>query len=362
MAIKENKKVIVGLSGGVDSSVSLLLLKKQGYDPIGVSFKYGYWDNKDGFLDESVCRSQEAFKRAEKICKKLKVPYYIIDDKINFEKKVINYFISLLKEKRTPSPCLICNYSVKFKKLFQLAEKHKAYYIATGHYARIKRDRSGIYQLLKAEDSVKDQSYFLCLLRQNQLKRIIFPLGDYLKKNVYRIAKKNNLSSFNNLKQSQNLCFIDNKSIKAFLKKKVGIEPGNIVNKKGNFLGKHQGLHFYTIGQRKGISLPDGPWWVSELNREKNELVVVNDENDKSLFRKKIIIEDYNFISNKIHGKIIKAEVKTRFNQKASPAKLKIDSENRLEIIFKKPQKTVASGQWAVFYKNNICLGGGMIK
>ena len=349
----KNKKVVVGLSGGVDSSVSLLLLKEQGYEPIGVSFKYDYWKGE----------RKESFNIAKKVCNKLKVPYYIIDDKINFKKKVMGYFISVLKKKKTPNPCLVCNRLVKFNKLFQFAKKHNAKYIATGHYAKVRENKkTGLYELLSAKDKKKDQSYFLCLLKQNQLRNIIFPLGDYTKDEIYKIAKKNKFNFFSRVKQSQNLCFVANKSIKSYLEEEIGVEMGDIIDNKKNILGKHQGLHFYTIGQRKGINLPNGPWWVAEKDKENNRLIVVNKENDPLLFNKRMIVFKCNFISGEIPKKTIEVKAKIRYNQKASLAKLHIKNKNTLELIFNKPQRAVASGQWAVFYRGNVCLGGGIIK
>ena len=363
MTRNKNKKIVVGLSGGVDSSVSLLLLKKQGYEPIGVSLKYSAWKNKKNLLKENVCCSTESFNIARKVCDDLDVPYYIIDETVDFEKKVMGYFLSVLKKKKTPNPCLVCNRLVKFNKLFEFAKKHNIQQVATGHYAKIKENKTtGLYELLKSKDKEKDQSYFLCLLKQNQLKNIVFPLGGYNKDDVYRVAKEHGFDFFSKIKQSQDLCFVSGKSIKFYLKEEVGIEPGDIIDNKGNILGKHQGLHFYTIGQRKGINLPNGPWWVAKFNRKKNQLIVVNKENDLALFNKNVFVSKYSFISGKIPGKIIEVKAKIRYNQKASSAKLYIRKNNLLELVFNKPQRAVASGQWAVFYKNNVCLGGGIIE
>ena len=359
----KNKKVVVGLSGGVDSSVSLLLLKEQGYEPIGVSLKYSSWKNKKNLLKENICCSTESFNIARKVCDKLKVPYYIIDERVDFKKKVMGYFLSVLKEKKTPNPCLVCNRLVKFNKLFEFAKKNNIKYVATGHYARIKKNqKTNLYELLKAKDNNKDQSYFLCLLKQNQLKNIVFPLGDYTKEEVYKIAKKHGFDFFDKIKQSQDLCFVSGKSIKFYLEKEIGIEPGDIVSNKGDVLGKHRGLHFYTIGQRKGINLPNGPWWVSKFDKIKNRLIVVNKEDDPALFSRKIIVSDYHFISGKIPEKMIEVKAKIRFSQKVSSGKLYIRKNNTLEIVFDKPQKAVTSGQWAVFYQGNVCLGGGIIE
>lgn len=360
---KENKKVVVGLSGGVDSSVSLLLLKEQGYEPVGVSFKYAFWKDKRNLLKENVCCSAQSFKIAKKVCQKLKVPYQIIEARIDFEQKVMGYFLSVLKDKKTPNPCLVCNRLVKFNKLFEFAEKNKIKYVATGHYAKVRKNRrAGPYELVRAKDESKDQSYFLCLLNQNQLKNIIFPLGDYTKEEVYKIAKKQGFDFFSKIKQSQDLCFVSGKSIPFYLEEKIGLEPGEIIDKKGNVLGRHRGLHFYTIGQRKGINLPNGPWWVAGFNKEKKQLIAVNKENDPLLFRRKVLVSDYNFISGKVPEKEIKVKAKTRFGQKASPAKLRVLKKNILELVFVKPQKAVTPGQWAVFYLKGVCLGGGVIK
>jgi len=342
----KNKKVIVGLSNGVDSSVSLLLLKKQGYEPIGVSFKY---------LNNS-------FDIARKVCKKLDVPYHIIDCRFDFKNKVIGYFLKTLKDKKTPSPCLICNKLVKFNKLIEFANKEKADYIATGHYARIKENKkTNIYQLLKGNDGIKDQSYFLCFLNQKELSKIIFPLGDYTKKEVYKIAKKEGFEFFNKIKQSQDLCFLAQDSISHYLEKKIGFESGDIVDQNHNILGKHNGLYFYTIGQRKGVGLAGGPWWVVGFNKKKNHLIITNKKDDPNLFKKEITLTDFNFISGQILKSLIKVNVKTRYNQELISAKVYPPRSKKLKLVFDKPQKAITPGQWAVFYQNDVCLGGGVI-
>jgi len=379
----KNLKVAVGLSGGVDSSVSLLLLKKQGYQPIGVSLKYAAWQGKKNILRENICCSPESLAIAKKICQKLKVPYYVIDERLDFEEKVMGYFLSVLKEKKTPNPCLICNRLLKFNKLFDFAKEKGAQYVATGHYARVKDNK-----LLRAKDKKKDQSYFLCILEQSQLKDIIFPLGNLTKEKVYQIAKKegfdfftplesrhnkamvidnkkgkddNFLTGFTKTKQSQNLCFVSQQSIPFYLEEKIGFQPGEVIDIEDNPLGKHQGLHFYTIGQRKGIKLSNGPWWVIGFNKKKNQLIVTNKENDPALFSRTIVVSDLHFISGKAPKRVIKIEAKTRFSQPAASAKLYPLKKNKLELVFDCPQKAVTPGQWAVFYQKDVCLGGGVI-
>jgi len=363
---KVNKKIIVGLSGGVDSSVSLLLLKKAGYQPIGVSFKYAVWKDKKNLLKENVCCSEESFAIAREICRRLDVPYQIINEEISFRDKVIGYFLDVFRNKQTPNPCLICNRLVKFEKLIEVADKEKAGHIATGHYARIKRGRDGKFQLLKGKDTQKDQSYFLALLEQKHLKRIIFPLGDYTKKKVYQIAAKAGFEFFKKTRQSQDLCFIAGKSIPFYLEEELGFEPGEIINSEGKVLGKHQGLYFYTVGQRRGIDLPRGPWWVASLDKAKNRLIVTDKKNDPILFKKEILLSDYNFISGNLPMAPLSVIAKTRYNQKLSRAKLylfkKQGSKLPLKLVFSRAQKAVTPGQWAVFYQKDVCLGGGKIK
>lgn len=362
--MKDSKpRVVVGLSGGVDSSVALLLLKKQGYQPIGVSLKYAVWQNKKNVLKENVCCSPESLGIAKKICQQLKVPYYILDYRLDFKEKVMGYFLSVLKEKKTPNPCLVCNRLLKFNKLFEFAKKKGVQYVATGHYARIRKNQKrGQYELLKGKDKKKDQSYFLCLLEQSQLPNIIFPLGYLTKEKVYQIAKKEGFNFFTKKKQSQDLCFVSRQSIPFYLEEKIGFQPGEIIDIQGNLLGQHQGLHFYTIGQRKRIKLSDGPWWVVGFNKKKNQLIVTNKENDPALFSRTIIVSNVHFISGKAPQKVIKIEAKTRFNQPLASAKLYSLQRNKLELVFDRPQKAVTPGQWAVFYDSEICLGGGVIE
>ncbi len=362
MVKKNIPKVVVGLSGGVDSSVSLLLLKKQGYQPIGVSLKYSAWQSKKNKIQENSCCSKESFSIAKKVCQKLKVPYHIVDCRVDFKEKVIGYFIKLLKKKKTPSPCLICNRLVKFKELFTFAKMRGADYVATGHYARVKRNKGGAYELLRAKDKTKDQSYFLCLLTQKHLSKTIFPLGGYTKEEVYQIAKKEGFKFFEKKKQSQDLCFVSRQSMPHFLEEKIGFQLGEIIDKKGNILGRHQGLHFYTIGQRKKISLVGGPWWVIGYNKKKNQLIVTNNQNDPALSGKSVILSNCHFVSGFPPKKSINVKAKTRVGQKLAEAKLYPLQKKKIKLVFESSQKAITPGQWAVFYKDNVCLGGGLIE
>ncbi|MFH1838032.1 MAG: tRNA 2-thiouridine(34) synthase MnmA [Candidatus Kuenenbacteria bacterium] len=412
---KQSKKIVVGMSGGVDSSMALVLLKKQGWQPIGVSLKYATWQNLSceiisnnissdcqNLLKENICCNEESFKIARDICKKLNVPYFVIDVKKKFKEKVINYFISELKNFKTPNPCIICNRYLKFQKLFEFAKKHKIKYVATGHYARIfcqkfivgaihelplqnqnqktrandysplqNQNQKTNYQLLIPKDKEKDQTYSLSFLPQKWLKYIVFPLGNYLKTEVYKMAEQEGFKFFLKQKQSQDFCFVANKSMENFLKKEIGEKQGLIKDTNGNILGKHHGIHFYTIGQRKGIKLPAGPYFVVDKDVLNNILIVTKDE--KKLYHKEILLSPFHFISKiflknkfsaflekKALGKI-RVKAKIRYRQSLAPATLFQISKNKIKIIFNKPQKAITPGQFVVFYKNNICLGGGKI-
>lgn len=348
----DNKKVIVGLSGGIDSSISLFLLKKQGFDLIGASLKLPLWKGKKSFLN------------AEKICNKLNVPYYLLDVKKDFEKNVVDYFINELKRYNTPNPCVICNRYLKFSSLLDFAKKQKADYIATGHYARIKKNKKNKplkieYQLLKAKDKTKDQTYNLCFLTQKQLKKIIFPLENYTKKQVYNIAKKNNFSFLLKQKQSQDFCYLAGHSVSDYLKNTLNKKPGNIVNTKGKIIGKHQGLHFYTIGQRKGLKISGGPFYVKGLNTKNNQVVVT--KNKKDIFKKEIYLSPFNFISGIPLKRKTTVSAKIRYQQKQGQAVLYSLKGNKIKIVFIKPQLAVTPGQFVVFYRKEVCLGGGRI-
>jgi tRNA-specific 2-thiouridylase len=356
----KNKKIVVGMSGGVDSSIALVLLKEQGWDPIGVSLKYAVWKDKDNLIKENVCCNVESFNIAKTICNKLNVPYYIVDVSKDFENGVIEYFKKELKENRTPNPCVICNRYLKFKSLFKWANDNGIDYVATGHYAKTEKNQeTGEYQLLKSKDLEKDQTYSLCFLKQEWLKNIILPLGDYLKKDVYEIAKKQGFDIFLKKKESQDFCFIANKAMSSFLEKEIGVKPGEIKNMEGKVIGEHKGLHFYTIGQRKGINLSGGPYWVIEKDLKSNALIVSLDSKDDNLSKKDILLSNFNFVSGEVKLPI-NVEAKIRYNQSLGKAILK-ELKGKIILSFDKPQRAVSSGQFAVCYIGDICIGGGDI-
>ena len=361
--IKQKQKVVLGMSGGVDSSVALFLLKEQGFEVIGVSLKFGFWESEKNELRENICCSKNTIERAKRICQKYGCPHFIVDASKEFQKTVIDYFLNTLKKNQTPNPCVFCNRDVKIMALLHFAEENGARYAATGHYAKIRKIGEE-FQLLRPRDKEKDQTYFLAFLRQNQLSKLIFPLGEYRKKEVYDIARKEGIEY--SPRQSQDLCFVADKSLPSFLEEEVGVEPGKIYDTKGNLLGRHRGLHFYTLGQRKGINLPGGPFWVVGFDEKNNTLIVTSDSENPKLFAKEVLLSDVNFISGKAPERPIKVKAKVRYRQPLSKATLigKIGgspTSASWRLVFDEPQRAVTPGQIAVFYKGEICLGGGVI-
>ena len=349
------KKIVVAMSGGVDSSMASLLLKKAGWQPIGVSFRFCLWKNN------RCCCNSNSFLSAKKVCQKNNIPHFVLDLSKEFKKVVVDYFITDFKNGQTPNPCVICNRYLKFKSLFDFAKKKKADFVATGHYAKIESDKKGTYWLKKAKDKTKDQSYYLCLLPQKWLKKIVFPLGGYSKKQVYEIAKKEGFGFFKKESQSQDFCFLNTSHLEPFLHKVVGERPGKIYDSQDNVLGKHKGLHFYTIGQRKGINLNAGPWFVVDKKPKENILVVAQKNEEKKFYKKEIFLSNFNFISGKVIEKPIKVQLKVRYGQQPKPAIVYPPKDNKLKLVFEQPQRAVTPGQFAVFYKKDICLCGGKI-
>lgn len=365
----QNKKIVVGMSVGVDSSVALSLLKEQGWSPIGISLKYNIWQDANNLLRENICCSAESFRLAKEVCRRLNVPHRIVDVSKNFQKEVIDYFIKELKVGRTPNPCIICNWRLKFKKLFEIADKEKIKYVATGHYARVRKSNiNGKYELVKSNDRKKDQTYSLCFLPQKWLGRIVFPLGGQTKKETFQMARKRGFDFYLKRPESQDLCFVSGKCFDCFLEKEIGARPGEIKDVNGKILGRHCGLHFYTIGQRKGLYLPNGPYFVASKNM-KNNILVVN-KNEKDLYGRGVVLYPYNLISGGNLRNKIEVMAKIRYSASLAPANLRPRSFlggtprndlGKIELIFKKPQKAITPGQFAVFYQGNICLGGGRI-
>jgi tRNA-specific 2-thiouridylase len=347
--IDMNKKVVIAMSGGVDSSLAAALLKEAGFDVVGIFMKF--WNPKI-CSSENRCCSSESEKTVRSICKKLKMPFYVFNFEKEFKKKVVDYFLKEYKSGKTPNPCVVCNYEIKFGLLMKKALSLGADFIATGHYARIKNN-----SLLKGIDKEKDQSYFLWKLNKKQLSRVLFPIGGYTKPEVREMAKKFGLCSADR-KESQEVCFINN-TVNDFLAKYFKPRIGDIIDTNGKILAKHNGLWFYTIGQRKGIKLSAGPYYVVGKDVRHNYLVV--SKNKKELLKIELTAKNVNWISRDKFSFPLMANAKIRYRSEYAPAKLYKLKNNRVRVVFKKPQKAITPGQSVVFYKGQELIGGGII-
>jgi len=349
------------MSGGLDSSVAAALLKRAGFEISGIFLK---------LADLPNFKKNE--KRARKIAKILGIKFSVLDLRREFKKRIINYFLKEYKRGVTPNPCVICNKEIKFGLLLEKALALGADFVATGHYARIKKKGAKLL-LLRAKDKDKDQSYFLWQLNQNQLKHILFPVGNYTRKEVERLAKKLKLPVLGT-KKSVEICFIkttigeEDKSssspfakarVNDFLSKYLKSKPGQIVDVRGKVLGKHRGLHFYTIGQRKGIGLPGGPYYVLNKDLKKNLLIVT--KNERNLYKKELTAKNANWISDKIPKFPLRIKAKIRYRHELARAAIYKIPNTKYKILFSLPQRAITPGQSVVFYKGEELLGGGII-
>ncbi|MFA6897320.1 MAG: tRNA 2-thiouridine(34) synthase MnmA [Patescibacteria group bacterium] len=358
--ISPKPKVFVGISGGVDSATSAMLLKKQGYEVTGVHMRL--WEEKGAV-------KSRAEEDARRVAKDLGIKFKVADLRKEFKQRVVDYFLEEYEKGRTPNPCVRCNREIKFGLLFEKSMEMGADYFATGHYVRIKKEsvegkngkKKYIYKLSKAKDSQKDQSYFLYNLSQDILGKTIFPLGDFTKIKTREIAKENELFVYDK-SESQEVCFIADKYYGEFLKRmKVKMQAGDIVDEEGNILGEHRGLPLYTIGQRRDIRIGGtGPYFVVGLDYKKNRLIVSRDINSEKLFVKKFTVCDVNWVVKKQETFPLKAKVKTRYRMEAVAAEV-VRDKNKIIVRLGKKSRAVMPGQSAVFYVRGQVLGGGVI-
>jgi len=342
------KKVVVAMSGGVDSSLAAALLKEEGYNVLGVTIHHYEGD--------------ENLESVERVAQNLKIPWYVMDFTKEFKNIVIDYFCQEYLTGQTPNPCVVCNLKIKFGLLLEKAKSLGADYLATGHYAIKKYDQKSKNFLLKrGVDKNKDQSYFLYRLNQEILPCVLFPLGKFKKSQTREVAKKYGLKN-DKKDESQEICFIQDDNYRKFLTQyiKDTIKPGKFIDKEGKILGEHHGIPFYTIGQRKGLGVAlNKRRYVVEINSQQNAVTLGD---DKDLYRDKLIVKDLNFISGDKLSKSIQAEVKIRYNSKKSSAIISPYLEDKVLINFEKPQRAITPGQSTVFYQGDVVIGGGIIE
>lgn len=348
-------KVFVGISGGVDSSVSTALLKEEGYDVTGVFIKAWYPD----FLN---CDWKEEKRDAMRICAKLDIPFIMLDLSKEYKEEVIDYLIKEYKTGNTPNPDVMCNKEIKFGSFFDWSIKQGADFIATGHYAQVKK-KGNKFELYESTDTEKDQTYFLWNIKQKHLKYTLFPIGKYKKTKVRELAHKYNLFT-ENKKDSQGLCFLGQLDMKSFLKQYIKVAEGNVVNEKGEIIGHHDGALFYTLGERHGFTISkkspeDEALYVIEKNIEDNTLTVSKNKPTTSAHSNEITLKEVNLISDEINFNN-NVEVRMRYRQDLQKGYLTVNNDVG-KIVFSAPVEYVAPGQSVVFYNKGICLGGGVV-
>lgn len=356
------KKVIVGMSGGVDSSVSAYLLKQQGYQVTGLFMKN--WEEDD---DTDYCTAAADLADAQAVCDNLNIPLKTVNFAAEYWDNVFTHFLHEYQAGRTPNPDILCNKEIKFKAFLDFAiEDLGADYIATGHYVR-RGEHNGQPCLFRGLDANKDQSYFLYTLSQQQIVRSLFPVGELQKSDVRRIARQSGFSTAEK-KDSTGICFIGKRKFRDFLAHYLPAQPGDIISVDGDRLGEHHGLMYHTLGQRKGLGIgglknSDGtPWYVVDKNMEKNQLIVAQSADHPRLFSQGLIARQLHWITGKVPRYPLTCTVKTRYRQADIPCKISSYGDDGITVHFHTPVAAVTPGQSAVFYLNECCLGGGIIE
>ena len=352
-------RVVVAMSGGVDSSLTAALLKEQGYEVIGITMQI--WPDEESPADnENGCCSLSAVNDARRVAGKLDIPFYVVNFEELFKKTVIENFKNQYAQARTPNPCVVCNKEIKFGAFLKKAKELGAYYMATGHYAKIDRSKEDRHLLKKAADPKKDQTYMLYNMTQEQLRHTLFPLAEHKKAEVRQLARDYELKTHDK-EESQEICFIPDDDYKRFLKENYPriYKPGPILDKQGNQLGEHEGLPFYTIGQRRGLGLESNKkWYVIDLDSERNAVIVGDNEDT---FAKELVAEQLNWIVFEELMEPIEVEAKIRYNTPAAKATI-YPMGRGARVVFAQPQRAITPGQSVVFYDREIVVGGGIIK
>jgi tRNA-specific 2-thiouridylase len=351
-----NKTVVVGMSGGVDSSVCALLLKQQGYRVIGMFMKN--WEE----IDESgVCSSKRDYEDVVKVCKQIDIPYYSVNFVNEYQEQVFSHFLEELKAGHTPNPDILCNREIKFKVFLEKALSLGADYLAMGHYCQKSADP--LPQLLKGVDPSKDQSYFLYTIPGTCLQKVLFPIGHLLKTQVRQIAKEHRLATAGK-KDSTGICFIGKRDFKEFTGRYLGYKPGSFETLLGKVMGKHDGIAFYTIGQRKGLGIggPGEAWFVVGKDVERNVVIVEQGDDHPSLYKSELIATDLSWIAGYPPVPVPHlCAAKVRYRQAEQPCVIEAFEGGCARVRFLRPQRAVTPRQSIVFYQDDICLGGGMI-
>ncbi|MGY3703172.1 tRNA 2-thiouridine(34) synthase MnmA [Vagococcus martis] len=355
-------KVVVGMSGGVDSSVTALILKEQGYDVVGVFMKN--WDDTD---ENGVCTATEDYKDVAKVANQIGIPYYSVNFEKEYWDRVFEYFLAEYKRGRTPNPDVMCNKEIKFKAFLDYAMQLGADYVATGHYAQVVRDEKGISHMLRGVDQNKDQTYFLSQLSQEQLSKTMFPLGHMEKKEVREIAEKAGLATAKK-KDSTGVCFIGEKNFKEFLGEYLPAQPGKMITLDGDIKGNHAGLMYYTIGQRQGLGIGGGqgessePWFVVGKELSTNTLYVGQGFHHENLYSTHLEASEVHFTVDTPKPKEFRCTAKFRYRQQDIGVRVVLsDDQTQATVYFDEPVRAITPGQAVVFYDGMECLGGGLI-
>jgi len=351
MGLERKKRVAVGLSGGVDSSTAAALLAAEGYEVAGFMLR----------VQEAAGAGAEAAADARAVCARLGVPFYALDETERFEREVVRYFAEEYARGRTPNPCAVCNARLKFGAMLERALAIGADYVATGHYARVERGAEGRFLLRKGKDAARDQSYFLAFLSQEQLSRALFPLGGLTKTEVRELARRLGLPTAGK-GESREVCFVPGKDYRRFLRERglVPRRPGEVVDAAGRRLGRHEGVAFFTVGQRRGLGVAAGsPRYVAALDAENNRVVIGGAE---ELLCRGFCVERCNWIALADPSEPFEATVKIRYKHPGAPARVIPRGRGEAEVIPNEPLRAVTPGQAAVFYKGDLVLGGGWIR
>jgi len=357
--------IVVGLSGGVDSSVTALLLKQQGHNVSGIFMKNWNEDDQDNY-----CPAEEDFADAQSVAAQLRIPFQAVNFAAEYWDNVFEYFLNEYKNGRTPNPDILCNKEIKFKVFLEFALQKGAEKIATGHYARVE-EKDGQFYLLKGKDNNKDQSYFLYTLGQAQLSKAIFPLGEIDKTEVRDLAEDNDLAVYDK-KDSTGICFIGERDFNLFLSRYLPAQPGDMVTPEGEIVGQHKGLMYHTLGQRKGLGIggrnssgvnAGQPWFAAQKDLQNNRLIVVQGKDHPLLYQDSVAASQLHWVSGKAPQSPLNCRAKTRYRQADQQCRIETISHHgqSCKVTFGKPQFAITPGQSIVFYANDVCLGGGVI-